>query len=204
MDAHSLRVLEFSEIIDRLAAEASSVLGRQRAQGLRPSADPDLVARRLAETRECRDLLRLGGMPALQRVTDIREAVQRASIPGVRLSPQELLAIADTLDAALQVRRHLGAAAAFLGRPEEARVSYQEALDMATGLRFRPEIALTRLGLAELLLAHYPDEKAEALEHLDFAVGEFREMKMQPSLERALKDRENLKGQGEATSGGQK
>ena len=66
---------------------------------------------------------------------------------------------------------------------------------MATGLRFRPEIALTRLQLAELLLAHYPDEKGEALEHLEFAIGEFREMKMQPALERALKHRENLKVQ---------
>ena len=89
--------------------------------------------------------------------------------------------------------RHLGAAAAFLGRPEEARAYYEEAMDMATRLRFRPEIALTRLQLAELLLAHYPDEKAEALEHLDFAIGELREMKMQPALERALKQRENLK-----------
>ena len=34
----------------------------------------------------------------------------------------------------------------------------------------RPEIALTRFQLAELLLAHYPDEKKDALEHLDFAV----------------------------------
>jgi hypothetical protein len=55
-----------------------------------------------------------------------------------------------------------------------------------------PEIALARLQLAELLIEHYPDEKAEALEHLDFAIGEFR-MKMQPSLDRALKQRETLK-----------
>ena len=84
----------------------------------------------------------------------------------------------------------LGAAAAFLGRPEEARAYYEEALDMATRLRFRPEIALTRRGFAELLLEHYPDEKAEALGHFDFAIGEFREMKMHPALERALKQRE--------------
>ena len=44
-------------------------------------------------------------------------------------------------------------------------------------IRFRPEIALTRLQLAELLLEHYPDERAEAMEHLDFAIGEFRDMK---------------------------
>ena len=59
-------------------------------------------------------------------------------------------------------------------------------------MRFRPELALTRLQLAELLLEHYPDEKPDALDHLDFAVNEFREMKMQPSLERALRHKEIL------------
>jgi hypothetical protein len=59
-------------------------------------------------------------------------------------------------------------------------------------MRFRPELALTRLQLAELLLEHYPDEKSEALGHLDFAINEFREMKMQPSLERALRHKEIL------------
>ena len=53
-------------------------------------------------------------------------------------------------------------------------------------IRFRPEIALTRLELAELLLEHYPDEHDAAIEHLDFAIAELRDMKMQPALERAL------------------
>ena len=47
-------------------------------------------------------------------------------------------------------------------------------------MRFCPEaeVAFTQLQLAELLLEHYPNEKSDALEHLDFAVNEFREMKM--------------------------
>ena len=90
------------------------------------------------------------------------------------------------------VSRHLGGAAALLGRPEEARNHYQEAIRVCTEMRFRPELALTRLQLAELLLEHYPGEKKEALEHLDFAIKEFREMKMQPSLERALRHKEIL------------
>jgi tetratricopeptide (TPR) repeat protein len=89
--------------------------------------------------------------------------------------------------------RHLGGAAALLGRYEEARKHYQEAIRVCTGMRFRPELALTRLQLAELLLEHYPKERAEALEHLDFAIAEFRDMKMQPSLERALRHKEILK-----------
>jgi tetratricopeptide (TPR) repeat protein len=86
--------------------------------------------------------------------------------------------------------RHLGGAAALLGRYDEARKYYQEALKVATEMRFRPEIAVIRLNLAELLLEHYPKEKKEALEHLDFAIKEFREMKMQPWLERALRHKE--------------
>jgi tetratricopeptide (TPR) repeat protein len=89
--------------------------------------------------------------------------------------------------------RHMGAAAALLGRPDEARKHYQEAIKVCTEMRFRPELALTRLQLAELLLEHYPDEKKKALEHLDFAIKEFQDMKMQPSLERALRHKEILK-----------
>ena len=55
-----------------------------------------------------------------------------------------------------------------------------------------PRLALTRLELAELLLDHYPHDRAEALEHLDFAIGELRDMKMQPAPERALSRREIL------------
>jgi tetratricopeptide (TPR) repeat protein len=83
------------------------------------------------------------------------------------------------------VARHLGAAEALLERPEEARADYRTALVVAERIRFRPEVALTRLQLAELLLAHYPDERAEAEAHVRFAIPELEAMKMAPALERA-------------------
>jgi tetratricopeptide (TPR) repeat protein len=89
--------------------------------------------------------------------------------------------------------RHLGAAAVLLGRPDEARKHYQDAIKVCTEMKFRPELALSRLQLAELLLEHYPNEKKEALDHLDFAIKEFQDMKMQPSLERALRHKDILK-----------
>jgi tetratricopeptide (TPR) repeat protein len=91
------------------------------------------------------------------------------------------------------VSHRLGTAAALLGRADEARKYYQEAIKVCTDMRYRPQLALTRLQLAELLLEHYPDEKKDALEHLDFAIKEFQDMKMQPSLERALRHKEILK-----------
>ena len=91
------------------------------------------------------------------------------------------------------IPRHMGGVAALLGRYEEARSHYQEAIRICTEMKFRPELALTRLQLAELLLEHYPKERTEALGHLDFSIAEFRDMKMQPSLERALRHKEILK-----------
>jgi len=54
-------------------------------------------------------------------------------------------------------------------------------------------LALTCLQLAEQLLEHYPKEKSEGIAHLDFAIREFREMNMQPSLQRALRHKEIMK-----------
>ena len=96
-------------------------------------------------------------------------------------------------DCSTCVARHLGAAAALLGEADNARAYYQRALEACEKIRFRPKIALTQLQLAELLLEHYPEERSEALEHLDFCIVEFGEMKMQPSLERALSRREILR-----------
>jgi DNA-binding CsgD family transcriptional regulator len=84
------------------------------------------------------------------------------------------------------VARLIGCAAVLSGELDAARKHYTQALEWATAIRHRPEVALTRLELAELLLASYPSERPEALEHLDFAVAEFGAMRMQPGLERAV------------------
>jgi tetratricopeptide (TPR) repeat protein len=94
---------------------------------------------------------------------------------------------------ATSLGRQLGDASVLLGEPDEARTYYQNAIEACEKVRFRPEMALTRLSLAELLLDHYADEHDAAIEHLDFAIQEFREMKMQPALERALGRRGLLK-----------
>ena len=115
------------------------------------------------------------------------------------------------------VARHLGAASALLGEREQAMRYYEQALEVCGRLRFRPEMALTHLGIAELLLddalsspaspiagagetpalpgrADPTDPaRAEAMRHLDLAIAELREMKMQPALERALRHKDVLK-----------
>ena len=91
------------------------------------------------------------------------------------------------------VSRLLGDTCACLGELDASRAHYESALQACESLKHRPELALSHLGMAELLLEHYPDERDAAIEHLDFTIAEFREMKMQPSLERALRHRGLLK-----------
>ncbi len=101
------------------------------------------------------------------------------------------------------IARHLGAAAALLGDAERAMTYYEQALDVCRRIRFRPEIALIHLGIAELELRDQPhvgpnaagrragpepgeSDLTSPLEHLDFAIQELQAMGMQPALERAL------------------
>ncbi len=89
------------------------------------------------------------------------------------------------------VPRHLGDAATLAGDRRAARAYYAQALVSAAKIRFRPELALTHLSLAELL-ARGNTERSQALEHLQLALPELREMKMQPALERAVALSHNL------------
>jgi tetratricopeptide (TPR) repeat protein len=91
------------------------------------------------------------------------------------------------------IARILGDCARILGEPEIGRQNYEEAFEVCDAMGLRPEKALAALGLAEVLLEHFPDERDAAIEHLDFAISEFRDMKMQPALERALRHRGLLK-----------
>ena len=91
------------------------------------------------------------------------------------------------------IDRHRGAAATLLGEPQQALEHDRRGLEAAEQVGFRPEVALIRLGLAELLLDHHLEQREQALEYLDCAIAEFQAMQMQPSLERALSRREILK-----------
>ena len=124
-----------------------------------------------------------GGLAGLLETCILAGLTEATSslLPLVRRNPPVSLSGVCSITA-----RVLGMAHAFLGEPDEARNQYRQAIVDAEKVRFRPELALAHLSLAELLLEHYPDDRAEAIEHLDFAIPEFREMKMAPSLERAL------------------
>ena len=83
-----------------------------------------------------------------------RESVE---VLAARISPLASLSVLPLHGTTACPARVLGGAAALLGKPDEARSYYFKALETAGKIRFRPEIALTRLELAMLLLDHYLD-----------------------------------------------
>jgi hypothetical protein len=98
--------------------------------------------------------------------------------------------------------RVLGASAALIGEHEGARAHYLLAIEQCMKIGLRPELALSHLGLSELLLdpsaqpnpkGTREDDEDEAMRHLDIAIAELGDMKMQPALERALRHKEVLK-----------
>ncbi len=106
MEAHSLKVLEFQKILDKLAAHASNSMGREAALSLVPSTAPEIVFRSQQVTREALSLLRLeNGMP-LGGIHDVREPIAKAAI-GSNLSPRELLDVSATVGAARRLKTFL-------------------------------------------------------------------------------------------------
>lgn len=128
------------------------------------------------ETHEFLDVLRLeaavliGHREAAARLVD-RLAPLHHATTGVRLTTC--------------VARHLGAAAALLGRTDDALSFYQSALALGQEMRFRPEGALARLGIAELIVQAVPGRQVEAVEHLALALPELRAMGMASAFARA-------------------
>jgi DNA-binding CsgD family transcriptional regulator len=126
-----------------------------------------LIARRLSEAEKAPILPFL-----IESIRTQLELLEPAAAPAT----SEIYTLID---------RHRGAAYAVLGEPAKARQHFLAALAAGQKMHFRPEVALTRLALAQLILEHYPRERAEAFEHLALCIPEFRAMKTQPSLLKA-------------------
>jgi len=107
IDAHTLEVLEFRQVLEILACFASSELGKAAARSLYPSTDPDWIAQRLAQTSQLKDLLMQGVRIPLLGIRDIRPMLSRLGRRQAVLEPNELLQIRQVLQTAIRLRQFL-------------------------------------------------------------------------------------------------
>jgi len=106
LEAHHWNTLELPKVLAKLANYTSFSAGTELARALEPSTFAEVVAQRLAETREARQLLTTHSDIALGGVHDVRDLAEHA-VRGMRLLPADLLAIRSTLIAARDLRRSL-------------------------------------------------------------------------------------------------
>jgi DNA mismatch repair protein MutS2 len=102
----TLRVLEYTKIIDKLESYATSMIGKELVRELLPFTDPVRIEEGLQVTSEAAQILIQAERPPLGGIFDIRPQLKKASINGV-LAPEELLQVAATLRASRLMREFL-------------------------------------------------------------------------------------------------
>ncbi|PKB78510.1 MAG: hypothetical protein BZY88_18015 [SAR202 cluster bacterium Io17-Chloro-G9] len=102
----TLDLLEFDQILFRLAEFTRTVIGREAALALTPSRDLLEIASRQQETTEARQFLDRGGSLELGPGIDLRECVHRGLLGGL-LRGEELCSVQDLVGAARSARAGL-------------------------------------------------------------------------------------------------
>ncbi|MGC4376167.1 endonuclease MutS2 [Fictibacillus sp. Mic-4] len=106
MQERIFRVLEYTKIIEQLKKHASSSLGVQQIENLKPSTRLDEVKHWQNSTDEGAKVIRLKGQAPLGGIRDIRASIKRAQIGGM-LSTEELLEISTTVYGGRRFKRFI-------------------------------------------------------------------------------------------------
>ncbi|MGB9681807.1 MAG: endonuclease MutS2 [bacterium] len=106
MNERSLKLCEFSFILDTLAELTETPMGKELALALRPSSDKEEIMRSSLETEEARKLFLYMPPPSLYGIVDIKPFVLRTNM-GAILEPSELFSVAVFLSRLPEVKRYL-------------------------------------------------------------------------------------------------
>ena len=103
MNQKVLKTIEYTKIIAMLKEEADSSLGKEIAEALLPSSEPEEVRKSLLETEDAENRIRLKGPLSFRGMTDIRLYFPRIRL-GAALSIAELLHVEKILEFAEKAR----------------------------------------------------------------------------------------------------
>lgn len=98
------KTLEYDKIINLLAQETRSALGREKVEKLQPAQTFEEAQQFLEETHQAKVLLDVGKLPPLTGFHDVRQSVQKAS-RGILLDVDELLVIQSFLSSVNHVKQ---------------------------------------------------------------------------------------------------
>lgn len=104
MNDKSLKVLEYTKIIEKLVEKCTSPLGIDVAKKLKPINDLEKIRNLQIETSEAQSILLKRGNPPLYGIHDVIDLVRRTEI-GSYLDPGQLLHLKDTLSVARKLKQ---------------------------------------------------------------------------------------------------
>jgi DNA mismatch repair protein MutS2 len=104
IDSFSLKVLEFSAVVDLLHGFLSGPISEPALEELQPRAQLEEIARDFARVAEAREYLRESSRPSLGLLKDPRGILDKLAPEGVSLSALEILAIVEVARAARDLR----------------------------------------------------------------------------------------------------
>ncbi|MFH0801172.1 MAG: Smr/MutS family protein [bacterium] len=106
MESHTLKVLEFDEVLRRIASFSSWPLGREQVLSLAPLSSIKTLERRQEEVAETARLFGEELFLPLGGIRDIREEVSLASMRAM-LNPSQLLDVAQTVVSSRHIKNFL-------------------------------------------------------------------------------------------------
>jgi len=98
--------LEWVEVLDILARETRTAMGRERALETTPGTDPAAIRQGLAETAQARAALGQQGAAPLEGVPDVRPVLEAARVPGSVAEGADLAALLPLIEAAARLRAY--------------------------------------------------------------------------------------------------
>lgn len=134
MDAFTLEKIEFGAVRRILAGFCRTMLGKESALRVGASNRLEVVRRWLDETSQMVEAVRNAGLPPLGGVTDVRDALERAT-PGGGAGAEDYSAIASTLDGATACLKFLRSL------PEPLALLHEQASQLSD---FTPEVLAIR------------------------------------------------------------
>jgi DNA mismatch repair protein MutS2 len=98
MDEHTLKVLEFDKIREKLSRQCLSEMGKELALSIFPTKDKEIAEKEIRQTTELKEILLYEGKFPLTSMKDIRGPLKKAEKVGSCLGAEELLSIAEILN----------------------------------------------------------------------------------------------------------
>ncbi len=132
MNDKALRVLEYNKILEMLVQKASSAVGKELCEQLRPSSKIEEVMAWQKETTEATNMMIQIGTPPIGPIYDLSTALKLSTIGGC-LSPKQLLEVADSLRTARTIKKYLSSNGA-------AREKYPVLFSHSDRIQTHPEL----------------------------------------------------------------